>query len=77
MTKNDKDKLLRIVRNTEKVIIFDGLNNSDGRGAYICKNEACVEKAKKKNALKRALKCDVNDNIYSLIVEEIKSGKNV
>jgi predicted RNA-binding protein YlxR (DUF448 family) len=65
------------VRNKEKIIIVDAKNNSDGRGAYICKNEVCVEKAKKKNALKRALKCDLSDDIYSLITEEVNSGKDI
>ncbi len=77
MTKNDKDKLLRIVRNCEKIVIVDGYSNINGRGAYICKNKECIEKAKKKNAFKRALKCEVSDDIYSLVMEEIKNGKDI
>ncbi|MBE7054355.1 MAG: YlxR family protein [Ruminococcaceae bacterium] len=74
MTKNDKYKLIRIVKNSDNTIKVDNKNNSDGRGAYICEKEECVIKAKKKNALRRALKCDVDDKIYDVLLEEIKNG---
>ena len=74
MTKNDKYKLIRIVKNSDNTVKVDNKNNSDGRGAYICEKEECVIKAKKKNALRRALKCDVDDKIYDVLLEEIKNG---
>ena len=74
MTKNDKYKLIRIVKNSDNTIKVDNKNNSDGRGAYICEKEECVIKAKKKNALRRALKFDVDDKIYDVLLEEIKNG---
>ena len=77
MTKNDKYKLIRVVRNADNSVKIDNNNNSDGRGAYICEKDECIVNAKKKNALRRALKCDVDDKIYDMLLEEIKIGKSL
>ena len=44
----DKNDLIRIVKNKEEGIILDPTGKKNGRGAYICKNEICINEAKKK-----------------------------
>lgn len=43
----------------------------NGRGAYICLNQACLEKAKKTKALERSLKTEIPEEIYQTITEEM------
>ncbi len=69
--KREKQELIRIVCNKEKKIIIDLSQKAEGRGAYICKSEACFEKAMQKNKLKNSLKTDIRD----LDIEKIKGIK--
>ena len=43
----DKRDLLRIVKDKEGNISVDLSGKKNGRGAYICKDETCLEKLKK------------------------------
>ena len=45
----------------------------NGRGAYICKNHECFQKAKKTKALERSLKIKVSDEIYNELEKEMNS----
>ena len=55
----DKKSLIRIVRNTDGLILVDETGRMNGRGAYICPSAACLEKAFKKHGLDRAFKTTV------------------
>ena len=48
--KKDKKDLLRIVRSPEGEYAVDLQGRKNGRGAYLCKNLSCLEKAEKKKA---------------------------
>lgn len=50
-----KDELIRIAICDGK-LIFDEENRQTGRGAYICKNRDCLEKAIKRKGFFRTLK---------------------
>jgi len=69
--RRDKIELLRIVNNKGEIIIDPG-GKVPGRGAYLCPNMACLEKAVSKNKLSDALKFEISDEIYEKISEEIK-----
>ena len=43
----------------------------NGRGAYICREKACFDKAVKSKAVDRALKMDVPEEIYLSIGREL------
>ncbi len=66
-----KKGLLRIVRSKEGDISLDLTGKKSGRGAYICKDLACFEKAVKKKAFERSFKCKIPDEVYSRLKEEI------
>ena len=53
--KNKKD-LIRVVRDKEGNVFVDVTGRQNGRGAYICPNEECLEKAVKNKGLERTLK---------------------
>ena len=69
---SDKKELLRIVKNKEGQIFVDKTGKANGRGAYICKSKECLNKLKKSRGLNRAFKCEVGDDVYSMIGEEIE-----
>ncbi len=62
--KREKQELIRIVCKKNNEVAVDFKQNIEGRGAYICKDEACFEKMQKKNKLKIALKKNVEDKKY-------------
>ena len=57
----DKSKLLRAARFADGTV---KICESGGRGAYVCKNKACIEKLVKSNGFARGLKTAVPHNIY-------------
>lgn len=64
---DEKRSLVRIVRSKEGNVSVDFTGKANGRGAYLCLKKECIAKSKKTNALGRALKCEINPEIYSLL----------
>lgn len=69
--KHEKKDLLRIVKTPEGKVKVDITGKANGRGAYIFKDLAVVEKARKSNALGRSLECIIPKEIYDEIVSII------
>lgn len=67
-----KTELIRIVRTPEQVITVDTSGKSNGRGAYICRSQACLDKAVRNQGLKRSLGCSIEDTILQALREEIE-----
>ncbi len=63
-----KQELVRVVRTPEAEIIIDLKGKANGRGAYLEKDLAIIEKAKKTKILEKHLKKGVPEFIY----EELK-----
>lgn len=61
---NPKNTLVRIVSSKEEGISVDYTGKKPGKGAYLCINKKCVEKAKKTNALKRAFDKKIPESVY-------------
>ena len=78
MQKN-KNELLRIVRNKENIINVDEIGKQPGRGAYICYDMECLEKAKKSKRLEKALEIKIEEEIYEQMknIIEKKNGGDV
>lgn len=70
--KKDKSDLLRIVRSLEGEFSLDPSGRKNGRGAYICMNPACLEKAEKRKALQRSFKAEVDGSVYRQLREELE-----
>ena len=69
---SDKKELLRIVKNKDGEIFVDKTGKANGRGAYICKNPECFQKLRKTRGLNRAFRCEIKDEVYHKIGEEIE-----
>lgn len=53
-------------------ISIDFSGKRSGRGAYICKKEECLAKAKKTGRLKTALECEITEEVYAQLAKEIR-----
>lgn len=62
--KKDKKDLIRIVKNKEKGILIDKTGKLEGRGAYICNNIDCLDKAIKSKRIDRKLETTIDNEIY-------------
>ena len=51
----NKKELIRIVRTPEGEIVIDRTGKKSGRGAYICPQMECLEKAIRHKSIERAL----------------------
>lgn len=70
-----KNTLIRILRTPEGEVILDLTGKKSGRGAYICKNAACLKKARKSRRIESSLECHISDEIYEKMEEELKVGE--
>lgn len=62
--KKDKKDLIRIVKDKDGNITLDRTGRANGRGAYICDNIQCLEKAIKTNALARTFEMNIDETVY-------------
>ena len=63
--KKDKKDLIRIVKNKEGIITLDRTGKANGRGAYICDNIQCLEKAIKTKTLERTFEMSISEDVYN------------
>jgi len=70
-----KTELIRVVRSPEGEISLDFTGKKSGRGAYICKNVNCLRKARKARRIERALECEIPNDVYDAVEEEMERGQ--
>lgn len=71
MEMKPKKELIRIVKSPEGEVSVDLTGKKSGRGAYICKNLECLEKAFKAKRLNRNLETNISEEIYQRLKDEI------
>ncbi len=62
--KKDKNLLIRIVKKQNGEISIDRTGKKEGRGAYICDDEKCLEKLIKSKRLERIFETSISQEIY-------------
>ena len=70
-----KAELLRVLRTPEGEILLDFTGRRSGRGAYICRDVACLRKARKSKRIDRSLECTVPEEVYDRMEAEL-SGED-
>lgn len=67
-SKFDKRDLFRIVSDKSgEISSFDPTGKANGRGAYVCKSDACVDQFLNKNYLERAFKRKVESDVVEIV----------
>ena len=80
-----KRELIRVVKTAEKLdengnvlvkseISLDLTGKKSGRGAYVCQNAECFEKARKARRFERSLSCRIPDEVYDEMLRQIKES---
>lgn len=73
MEMKPKKELIRIVKTPEGELCVDLTGKKSGRGAYICKNIECFEKAFKAKRLSRNLDTPISEEIYGKLKDEVSN----
>lgn len=73
MEMKPKKELIRVVKSPEGEVSVDLTGKKSGRGAYICKDKECLEKAFKAKRLSRNLDISIDEVIYNRLREEIEN----
>jgi len=68
-----KQELLRIVKTTDGMVLGDVSGKINGRGAYIKKDIAVLEKAIKSKVLEKQLETTISDEVYEEIRKIIEN----
>lgn len=66
-----KKELLRIVKSQDNNISIDFTGKKPGRGAYLCYNVECIDKASKTKRLEKEFEISIPAEIYSSLREEL------
>ena len=66
----EKSALIRIIRTAEGNILLDKTGRMNGRGAYVCPKDACLEMAVKNGGLSRSFKMKTDPSILELLRKE-------
>jgi predicted RNA-binding protein YlxR (DUF448 family) len=56
--------MMRVARSPEGSAVYDPTRRIAGRGAYLCYNRKCVDIARKRHAIERALKVVTTDSLW-------------
>ncbi|MCI9487003.1 MAG: YlxR family protein [Lachnospiraceae bacterium] len=72
----NKKELIRILKTAEGDIILDTTGKKNGRGAYLCFNRACLERAAKGKGLERSFKMPVSAEVYENLRKELETIEN-
>ena len=68
-----KKELIRVVRTPEGEVCIDLKGKMSGRGAYICKKEACLKKAIKSKRIQTNLEVTISDELIESLSKELLS----
>lgn len=66
-----KREMVRVIKTPEEAVLIDATGKKNGRGAYICANPECLEKARKNRGLERSLKTAISQEIYDAMGKEL------
>lgn len=69
-----KKELVRVVKTPEEEIVLDLTGKRNGRGAYICRDTDCLKKARKSKRIEKSFQCQIPDEVYDKMEEELKNN---
>ncbi|MBE6564097.1 MAG: YlxR family protein [Ruminococcaceae bacterium] len=70
-----KSTLIRVVKAPDGTVSLDFVGKKSGRGAYVCRKLSCFKKARKAKRFERSLDCEIPEEIYTRMEEEIAESE--
>ena len=68
-----KPELIRVVRAPDGTVSLDPVGKKPGRGAYVCKNAACLTRAIKQRQLERQLEVPLGEETAAALQAALDS----
>jgi len=75
MESKSKKELIRIVKDSESNLSIDRTGKKNGRGAYFCDQEECLEKAIKSKRIEKEFEMSISQEMYDKIRAEYLADK--
>lgn len=69
----NKKEMMRVLKTLEESFVLDITGKQNGRGAYLCKSEDCLQKAIKGKGLERSFKQAIPKEVYDNLEKEMKT----
>ena len=69
----DRQQLWRVIRDPQDGVLLD---RGMGRSAYLCPTEACLDEARRRKRLNKALRCQVPDTVITTLQERLSSQRD-
>ncbi len=69
----NKKEMLRVIKTPEDEFCLDVTGKKNGRGAYLCKRQECLQKAIKNKGMERSFKMSIPKEVYDTLTEEFKN----
>lgn len=68
----DRQLLWRVIRDHQDGVLLD---RGMGRSAYLCPTETCLDEARRRKRLNKALRCQVPDSLIAVLQERLSSER--
>lgn len=66
-----KRELIRVLRAPDGTVSLDFNGRASGRGAYICPDVRCFQRARKSRRIEHSLGCPISEQLYDELEREI------
>lgn len=67
-----KRELVRVVRSPEGAVTLDLRGKAPGRGAYVCRQTDCLNKALRSKAIARSLQVEIPQDIIDAMLAQME-----
>lgn len=71
----NKKEMMRVIKTAEDEIVLDKTGKKNGRGAYLCMEKECLEKAVRQKGLERSLKTSIPKEIVESLKKEFEESE--
>ena len=68
----DRQLLWRVIRDHQDGVLLD---RGMGRSAYLCPTETCLDEARRRKRLNKALRCQVPHSLNAVLQERLSSER--
>lgn len=68
----NKKEMIRILKTEAEGIVLDATGRKNGRGAYVCPDAVCFQKAVKNKGLERSFKMPIPKEVYETLEKEME-----
>ena len=69
----NKKEMIRVIKTPEGTFMLDATGKKNGRGAYVCPSEECLQLARKNKGLERSFKQAIPADVYESLEKEMEA----